>query len=113
MKRNWLAGIFLALALAGCDGAERPVTIVPYKSSFWSPIDQGTFVETCDASRSDVYCICALGEMIDVYPDPQSAPGSVGAAGAFAAKRTGSFRGCSLGPSRGPTDAEDSLDSGD
>jgi hypothetical protein len=77
VKRRWIEAIVVGLALTGCAGIERAPTIVPYKTDYWSVDDQGSFVETCDASVSDVYCVCALGDMMTAYPDPRRLPNPI------------------------------------
>jgi hypothetical protein len=99
--------IVVGLAFGGCADTEHAPTIVPYKTNSWSVNDQGSFVETCDASVSDVYCICALGDMMTAYPDPVRLPNPIPAAGVFAAERPRDFRNCTPGSSKGPTDRND------
>ena len=107
MKRRWIGAIVVWLALAGCANTKRAPTIVPYKTDSWSADDQGSFVETCDAAVSDVFCVCALGDMMTVYPDPRRLPNPIPAAGVFAAEQPRDFRNCRPGPSKGHTDLND------
>lgn len=109
MKSWCLAGI-VTLALAGCTSTERAVTVVPYLHGPWSAVEQGSFVEACDAYVGDAYCVCALGNMINAYPNARKLPDSIPASGVFAAERERDFpdcRGATASSGGLPTDPQD------
>jgi hypothetical protein len=109
MKCWYLLGI-VTLTLAGCASSDSAVTVAPYLRGHWSAVEQGSFVEACDAYVSDAYCVCALGHMIDAYPDTRKLPDSIPASGVFAGERERDFPDCRrpISSARGlPTDPQD------
>jgi hypothetical protein len=91
VKRWSVAGI-VAVALAGCSGSTN--TKIPYPNGPWSAGDQGTFLGSCDVEASDSYCRCALGSIMQDFPDTSNLPGSVLTGGTTAAEHKHDFPAC-------------------
>ena len=107
VQQRWIGGVILGLALTGCGSNKHATTIAPYLSRSWSALDQGSFVETCDAHVDDAYCVCALGDVMNVYPNPRRLPDSIPGSGFFAAERKKYFPDCRASSSKVHTDPQD------
>jgi hypothetical protein len=94
--RSTAALVVATAALAGCGGSGGGlVKSVPYPSGPWSAGDQGTFIGACTSEgASDSYCICALGSVMEQYPDTHNLPGSILAGGTTAAQKKNLFPSC-------------------